>query len=199
MRHAFTQLASLCSALLLSTALHSATISVGQPLSSVTINERGEIYLQPDGSDAYRLWKSDNTRGRIVVLQHMAARLSAKSTLQSFNDTMEKRAYPPEKVLVAVIINLDDALWGTTGLVQSELKGNKKKHAQSNIVADKNGVARKAWELKEQSAAMAILDVDGTVLFFKEGKPNEQETKAVIDMIDRQLQPSVNATAATSE
>lgn len=109
---------------------------------------------------------------------------------------MEKRAYPPEKVLVAVIINLDDALWGTTGLVQGEMKSTKKKHPQSNIVADKKGVARKAWDLKEQSAAMAILDTDGTVLFFKEGKPTEQETKAIIGMIDQRLQSFTQASSA---
>jgi len=186
-------------AALLSASLQAATISVGKPVPAVVVEDRGEIYLQTDGSDAYRPWQSDSTRGRIVVLQHMAARLSSKSVLQAFNDTMEKRAYPPEKVLVAVVINLDDALWGTTGLVQSELKGNKKKHPLSNIVADKKGVARNAWDLKQQNAAIAVLDANGTVLFFKEGKPTAQDTSAIFEMIDQRLQSSVNATAAASE
>jgi len=190
MRRALIQLAWLCAAVLLGTSLQAATISVGRPLPAVSIDDVGEIYLQADGNDAYRPWQSDSTRGRIVVLQHMAARLSSKSILQSFNDSMEKRAYPPGKVLVAVVVNLDDALWGTSGLVQSELKGNKKKHTESNIIADKKGVARRVWDLKEHSAAMAILDTDGTVLFFKEGKPIEQEAKAVFDIIDQRMKSS---------
>lgn len=193
-----TRLLSLLTAVVLSASLQAATISVGNPLPFVTITDRGEILLQADGSDTYRPWQSDGTRGRIVILQHLAARLSAKSILQAFNDTMEKRAYPHDKVLVAVVVNLDDALWGTSGLVQSELKGNKKKHAQSNIVADKKGVARKVWDLKEQNAAMAILDTEGTVLFFKEGKPTERETTAIINMIDQRLQSSADAPSAAA-
>jgi len=192
----FTRTALLCAAALLSTSLRAANIGVGEPVPSVIVNDRGEIYLQTDGNDAYRPWQSDSTRGRIVILQHMAARLSSKSIMQNFNDAMEKRAYAPEKVLVTVVVNLDDALWGTTGLVQSELKGNKKKHPQSNIVADKKGVARKAWDLKEQNAAMAVLDANGTVLFFKEGKPTEQETSAIFGLIDRHLQMATNSAPA---
>jgi predicted transcriptional regulator len=60
------------------------------------------------------------------------------------------------------------------------------------VVADKKGMARKAWDLKRQSAAMAILDADGTELFFKEGRPTEQETGAILDMIDQRLQPSAS-------
>lgn len=197
MRHGFVQASLLFAVLLLVTPIQAATIDVGKSLPPVAVEDRGEIYLQADDKDTYRPWHSDSTRGRIVVLQHVAARLSAKSVLKSFNDTMEKRAYPPEKVLVAVVVNLNDALWGTTALVQSELKGNKKKYAHSNIVADKAGVARKTWDLKEQNAAMAILDADGTVLFFKEGKPTEQETKAIIGMIDQRLSSAAPVTGAT--
>jgi len=196
MRLAFAQFALLCAAVLLSTSQQAATISIDKPLPAVAVDDRGEIYLQDDGSDAYRPWRSDSTRGRIVILQHMAARLSSKSIMQNFNDAMEKRAYAPEKVLVTVVVNLDDALWGTTGLVQSELKGNKKKHPQSNIVADLKGVARKAWDLKEQNAAMAVLDANGIVLFFKEGKPTEQETSAIFGLIDRHLQMATNSAPA---
>lgn len=194
----YSRLASLLIAFAVSASLHAANISVGKLLPAVAIEDRGEIVLQADGSDAYRPWRSEDTRGRIVVLQHMAARLSSKSTLQNFNDAMEKRAYPPDKVLVTVIVNLDDALWGTKGLVQGELKGNKKKHPQSNIVADKKGVARTLWDLKQQNAAMAILDADGTVLFFKEGKPTEQEANTVFRLIEQRLQTATSASPSSS-
>lgn len=197
MRHGFVQASLLFAVLLLVRPIQAATIDVGKSLPPVAVEDRGEIYLQADNKDAYRPWHSDSTRGHIVVLQHLAARLSAKSTLKSFNDTMEQRAYPPERVLVAVVVNLNDALWGTTALVQSELKDNKKKYPHSNIVADRAGVARKTWDLKEQNAAMAILDADGTVLFFKEGKPTEQETKAIIGMIDQRLSSATPVTGAT--
>jgi len=166
-----------------------ATIELGKPLPPVVISDRGELLLV-DGKPQYPSWNSSSLHGKLVVLQHMAARLTAKSQMQAFNDEMEKRAYPPERVLVAVVVNLDDALWGTTGLVESELTGNKKKHPQSNIVPDKNGVARSAWQLEEKSAALVLLDTDGTVLFFKQGKPTRAERNRVFQLIEQRLAPA---------
>lgn len=72
MSRTLSLLVSLFTALLLSTSLRAATISVGKPVPAVAVDDRGEIHLQADGSDAYRPWQSDSNRGRIVVQIHPA-------------------------------------------------------------------------------------------------------------------------------
>lgn len=183
--------ARICAVLMLLLApwrASAAAIEVGKPLPGVAIADRGEL-LPVDGKARYQPWHSHALRGQLVVLQHMSARLSAKAMLQKFNDDMEQRAYTPEQVRVAVVVNLDDALWGTTALIESELTGNKKKHPQSNIVADTTGLARKTWGLQEKSAALMLLDRDGSVLFFSEGKVHKAGRDEVFALIEQRLAP----------
>ena len=67
---------------------------------------------------------------------------------------------------MTTIINLDAALWGTTGFVVSEIKENKRKHPGSTLVLDEEGPGAVQWQLGEKGAGLAILDDQGIVRYF---------------------------------
>ena len=51
-------------------------------------------------------------------------------------------------------------------------------------MVDGEGKILQAWDLQPKSAAVMILDAEGTVLFFKEGALTESEQSEVIDLLD---------------
>jgi predicted transcriptional regulator len=48
-------------------------------------------------------------------------------------------------------------------------------------------VAQKAWGLKPQGSAVIILDKDGTVLYFKDGKMTQDEIGKAVILIKTKL------------
>ena len=85
------------------------------------------------------------------------------------------------------VLNLDDALWGTMGLGRSRLEESQRNVPHAFHVLDEKGVARAAWDLKPKSSAVIVLDRDGTVLFFKEGKLNAEEISRALGIIKEKL------------
>jgi hypothetical protein len=54
-------------------------------------------------------------------------------------------------------------------------------------VVDSNGLALKKWGLQPKNAAVILLDRDGTVLYFKEGKMSDADIASVIALIQKHL------------
>ena len=79
-----------------------------------------------------------------------------------FTDRM-KTDLPQGAFLSTTILNLDEAMWGTSGLVVSELKSNKKEFPNAVLVADADGVGRKQWQLEEENSAVIVTDPQGVV------------------------------------
>ena len=103
------------------------------------------------------------------MLQYLAARMSAKSLNEPFTDALRDSDIPIGRYHLTTIVNLDDALIGTRGMVLSELESNKKRYFRSSIVADAHGLGREAWQLSPKSSAIIILGPDGSVRFFRDG------------------------------
>lgn len=168
--------------LLLSMGAHAAAVTVGEPLKQLTIDSHGELLLK--GEDIhYRPWQVDDMKGRVVLVQYMAARMGVKDLYKPLNDAIEAADPGKEKFTVTAIVNLDDALWGTSGLANSEMKDNKRRYPTSVIVADKKGAGRKAWQLQEKTGALILVDENGTVQYFKQGGLTEQETAQLVEQI----------------
>jgi hypothetical protein len=138
-----------------------------------------------------RGWSSREMDGRIRTIYHLAARMGIDDLNKPFIDALiaaKLPEYSPEgEYKTITILNLADALWGTTGLGRSRLQDSQRDFPHAVHVLDEKGIARSAWQLQPKQSAVIILDRDDTVLFFKEGKLSPVEIGRAVEIIKEQL------------
>jgi len=176
-------------------------IVVGQKLPEVQVLDRG-VMVPPykvvngkmvlDGKElGYRAWSSQEGAGRVRTLYHLAARHGVDDINKAFIDALIAARLPeftPDGAYkTTTILNLDDALWGTTSLGAHRLESSQRDVPYAFHVADRRGVARAAWNLQEKNSAVIVLDQDGIVIFFKEGKLSPEEIAKAVGLIKARL------------
>ena len=174
--------ARLLGALLLVAAARVCALDPGAALPELRVEELGELHVAADAVQ-YTPWHSRAAAGKVQVVQYLAARLSAKSLNEPFTDRLRDSGIPIERYHVTTIVNLDDALIGTRGMVLSELAKNKKRYFRSSIVADAHGLGLKAWRLQPKSSAIIVLGPDGRVEFFRDGAMTPEEIDQALQLV----------------
>jgi hypothetical protein len=138
-----------------------------------------------------RPWSSRDMEGRVRTIYHLAARMGVDDLNKPFIDaliTAKLPEYTPEGAYKTItILNMADALWGTAGLGRSRLQDSQRDYPHAIHVLDEQGAARAAWQLQPKQSAVLILDREGTVLFFKEGKLSPEEIGRAVGIIKEQL------------
>lgn len=175
--------------LALSAPAFADAIRVGSALPTLEIKEKGELLLEDDDEVTFRPWSTEqlDTTAEVQIIQYMAARPSAEKQIRPFTDALEAAEYPENLHHVSTVINLDDVTFGMSGWALSEIKENKRKYPTSTMVADWEGKGLKRWNLESKSSALFILDKEGQVLFFKDGKLNEQEIDRALKLIGEEI------------
>jgi YtfJ family uncharacterized protein len=168
-------------------ALSRAEIALGAPLPPLAIEDRGEL-LYEDGKFKYVPWQLPTGTDKPHVLQYMAGTLRARDQTRPFTDALEEHI-PSKKIHVTSVVNLDAAMWGSSGFVISKLKSNKEKYPDSTIVLDEDGVGQKAWSLSPKEAAIVVLDAGGSVLYFNEGAMSDADIEETLGLIRQHLEP----------
>jgi len=169
-------------------AVTAGDIGVGTTLPALAISKQGEIQLEND-SISYQPWSSETYAGQTHVIQYVPATMKGSKIFEPFTDSIQKNL-EGEKVTVVTIINLDKAMWGTSGLVSSELKKNKRKHPEAVIVVDKNGIGSDTWSLGKASTALFIIDAKGSIAFSANAALSEPQLDASIELLKALLSPS---------
>jgi hypothetical protein len=159
-----------------------AAVSTGNPLPQLRVEKLGEMHVE--GEDVrYAPWDSGALRGKVQVVQYMAARPGSRDLNKPFTDRLRDSGIPIEHYHVTTIVNLDDALFGSRGIVVSELEKNKKRYYRSSIVADEGGLGLEAWRLAPKSSAIIILDAEGRVAFFRDGAMSVEEIEQALALV----------------
>lgn len=158
----------------------------GQRVPPVGVADRGELLLNKD-EFSYKSWNSAQLPGKVRILQHIAGRSSAKEKNATLIEAIKSAKLPHDTYQTTTIINTDDAIPGTSMFVRSSLESNKKLYPWSQFIVDSNGVARKAWQLDEESSAIVVLDKEGRVQWAKDGGLTQQEVQQVIDLLHKLL------------
>ena len=166
-----------------------AQIVVGESIPALQINEPGELMLEGEDTIVYRPWSTDFLVGKVHMVQHLAGRLGVKDMNKPFTDALSERNFSEDYFYSTTIINLDDTMFGTSGIVNGQLKGNKIKYWYSSIVADREGDSAKTWQLKPKHSAVIVLSPDSRVLFFKDGQLDEADIATVLVLIEQQIEP----------
>lgn len=163
-----------------------ADVTIGEPLTPLAISDQGELLF--DGEDfSYQDWELPTAGiGKTHILQYMAATTSARDQTQAFTDALEAN-FPTGTFHVTTVLNLDQALWGTSGFVKSKVRSNKKQYPQSTIVLDEDGIGQATWSLAPKDAAVVIMDAGGTVLYFQEGVMDDADIAETLELLQQQL------------
>ena len=121
-------------------------IKLGQPLPKVTLNELGKLNLEEE-QISYVPLNSSELRGKVFTIYHLAGTRSAASLNDSFIDRHLEEQFdllPGNPLQTFNIINLDDAMFGTSCIVQHTVEDLKRKYIVPGFVLDKEGVIRNA-------------------------------------------------------
>jgi len=161
-------------------------IDLGQPLPELSIEDRGELLLEND-EFGFRPWVLPAAIGKTHVLQYMAATKGASKLNEPFTDRLKEIS--DGSYQVTTVINLDDAMWGTSGFVISEVKKNKRKYPGSHMVLDADGAGRELWKLEPDSSAIVIMDGGGSVRYLKDGPMSAQEIERALNLIRAAANP----------
>ncbi|MFK3706086.1 hypothetical protein EDF73_10787 [Raoultella sp. BIGb0138] len=158
----------------------------GQRVAPVGIADRGELILDND-KFSYKNWNSSQLAGKVRVVQHIAGRTSAKEKNATLIEAIKAAKLPHDRYQTTTIVNTDDAIPGSGVFVRSSIENNKQLYPWSQFIVDSNGVARKAWDLQEESSAIVVLDKDGRVQWAKDGALTQGEVQQVVALLHKLL------------
>ncbi len=88
---------------------------------------------------------------------------------------------------ITTVLNLDDATWGTSGFVVSEVESKKREFPEATLVLDADGDGLKAWELAKKGAALAILDKEGKVPYFTQDPMTDANLEEMMALVKAQI------------
>ncbi len=156
--------------------------TINASLSLLDITERGELTLTND-EFSFIPWSSATAGlGKVHVIQYFGANLKNKDTFKPFTDLLQS-SFKPGVINVTTILNLDAAMWGTTGMVMSELKKNKRMLPEASMVVDDDGIGVTEWDLGDAGTGLIVLNEKGTVKYFSRKALNEAEMTSTIELM----------------
>jgi uncharacterized protein len=170
-----------CALALVVAPAHGAEVKVGESLPPLRIDDLGECVIHGEDT-AFEPWDSARP-GRIQLVAYLPARLGVDRIHAPLYDALRKAGFPRGEPATTKLVNADDALWGTAGLVPSNIAKNKRQSPDNHLVVDTQGIGRRRWGLEEGDAAIILLDPSGKVLFFKEGELTADEIDAVVALV----------------
>lgn len=167
---------------LVTPATLAAEVAVGGRLADLSIADKGELVLS--GSDVqYSPWSYPQQPGKVHVVQYMAATRAASKINEPFTDKMKSELPQGGEFLSTTILNLDEAMWGTGGMVVSELKSNKLEFPRAVLVVDEKGTGLTQWQLDKENSAIIVTDGKGVVRYFKQGAMSDSEIDSTLALI----------------
>lgn len=155
--------------------------TVDAPLPLLKITERGELTLTGD-EFSFIPWSSDAGLGNVHVIQYFGANMAQKDTFKPFTDLLQT-SFEPGAIHVTTVLNLDAAIWGTTGFVMSELKKNKRALPKASMVLDDDGNGVTEWDLGKAGTGLIVLNDKGVVTYFSRQAPSEAKMASLIKAI----------------
>lgn len=155
---------------------------IDAPLPPLAIAERGEMIMESEDEFSYTPWSSDKDPGKVHILQYFSGTLAHRDLFSPFTDLLQAEL-DYTKYHVTTIINLDRALWGSTGFVVSEVKASKREFPMATMVLDKEGVGVQDWQLGKQGSVLAIMDNDGVVRFVSYGPLDDAQMQSSLELV----------------
>ncbi|WP_373078255.1 YtfJ family protein [Zhongshania sp.] len=168
-------------------SISSYALEIGGTLADVSIPTKGELVLNKSKID-YKAWSTETIRrGSPALIFHLAARMSSDNIIAPLRSRLEERNFTPGSFQSISVVNINDAMWGTSGMVSGEMEKNKRAHPEATMVADDASRGLKAWQLKESSVAVILLDANGKIRYLKEGKLSSKDIDTIMSLLDKEI------------
>ena len=159
-------------------------VTPGERLADLSITDKGELVLS-EGDVEYQPWSYPQQPGKVHVVQYMAATQSASKINEPFRDKMSTALPQGGEFLSTTILNLDEAMWGTSGMVVGKLKSSKLEFPNAVMVVDEKGEGLTRWQLEKENSAVIVTDGAGVVRYFKQGAMSEAEIDSTLALINQ--------------
>lgn len=178
-----------------------AGVTVGHRLPEAVVADKGLLVpatrieggrMVMAGKDiGHAVWRLSDGAGRVRTIYHLAARMGIDDLNKPYIDALIAAHLPetlpdsPYKTIT--VLNLSEANFLTHGVGVSRFDKSQRETPYAQFVADEKGTARATWGLRPGTSAVIVLDRDGTVLFFKEGKLSPEEIRRAVELIQAKL------------
>ncbi|MGJ8687681.1 MAG: YtfJ family protein [Spongiibacteraceae bacterium] len=170
-----------------------SALEVGDTLPPLTVQGKGELLIEGD-KVSFKTWESLSiSQGTPALIFHLAARMSSDAIIDPLRNRLDAKTFAPNSFQSISVVNLGDAMWGTSGLVLSELAKNKRAHPEATIVADAKGRGLQSWNLAAKSVAVILVDSKGKISYLKQGRLSTEDVDFIMQKLDQEIANSNSA------
>lgn len=159
--------------------------ATGQVIPRLVIDSPGELLLAGEEYN-YRPWSSEAFPDKLHVLQYVPGTRRDGKIFEPFTDLLQAEL-EPDSYHVTTIVNLDAALWGTRGLVASEVKSSKRRYPGATLVLDEDGSGATTWQLGDRGIGLMIVDERGIVRYFTREPMSETDMNTELQWLRAQI------------
>jgi len=167
----------------------SEPLKIGEKLPTVKIqksDDAGELVINGD-KITYKDFDSTTLTGKVRSVLYIAGRTGASKLNKPYTNKLTDADFKIADYQTVTIVNLNDAMWGTGGLVRSDVKDNKLKFPKQMFILDEDGVGRKIFGFKKESYAVILIDKDGKILAYKDGALTDKEIDEYLNIIKSKI------------
>ena len=179
----------------LSNQLVANEIEVGEYLPSVTVSGGGGELFFNGNKVEYRPWSSDELRGKVRVVYHVAARAGVDKINQHFLDALIEAGgldtLPVDKFCIVSILNSDDVFPMGGVFARKIFEKNRETHSHPEFVLDTESSIQRSWNLSRKNSAVIVIDTAGRVLQFKDGMLSDDEVREFVATIVDHVVPGI--------
>lgn len=163
---------------LMSTTYSQAALEVGQTIKPFELS----------GDDGGRLdnkpWSSKELAGKVGVIFYVDP--DFKDLNEEFGEALKEKNYSLDLISYVAIINME-ATWLPNFAIGSSLKVKQRKFTSTLYLKDFTRKLVKDVPFVDEDYNVLIIDPQGKILFFKNGKMNSDEIKAALALIEANL------------
>ncbi len=162
--------------LLLSLSL--SAVEIGQTLPTVALDEdRG-------GRVSGEAWSSAELQGKVHLLFYVDP--DEKDLNNDLSDAVKAAELDRSKYASVAIINMA-ATWKPNFAINSALKSKQEKFPHTVYVKDMDKHIVNAWNVADDNSDIIVLDKEGSVIFYHEGKVEGEQINEVIRLIKENM------------
>ncbi len=162
--------------LLLSLSL--SALEVGQTLSNVVLDgDKG-------GRVTGEAWSSTELTGKVHLIFYVDP--DEKDLNNDLSDAVKAAELDRSRYASVAIINMA-ATWKPNFAINAALKSKQEKFPHTVYVKDMDKYGVQAWNVADDNSDIIVLDKEGAVLFYHEGKVEGDQINRVIEIIKEHM------------
>lgn len=162
-------------------------LNVGESLPAVASDAPLEEIRIENDKPSYKAVELGELKGKVFTIYHLAPRMGIDELHKPYFDALKAANFPTERYQTITVANMDEAMWGTSGMVKSKFEENAKTSPDARFILDDDSSLRDAWGLTKKTAVIILIDTQGKVLAVKEGEVKPEEVEPLLALIKSRI------------